>query len=196
MRRVILVRHCESEANAAGLFEGRGDSPLTPRGRAQAERLAACLAARGDLGAVRLASSHQARARTTAAAIAAALEVAHELEHDLREGDPGVHEGKLIAELGRVDETTHGGETIEVIGTRALAGYARVCAGGVCDTLIMVSHGFTISTLVRRLYAGHPDRPKHFVIANGDYLEIVVDEERFVGPPHHTRLDLETIDAR
>jgi broad specificity phosphatase PhoE len=188
--RILIVRHCESEANEAGLFEGRGDSPLTARGREQAQRLAASLSTR-ELGVVRIVSSHQIRANTTARAIADALKVADvHVERDLREGDPGTLEGKLIAELGKIDETTTGGETIEVISTRAVAGFDRVHGAAPCDTLIIVSHGFTISMLVRRLFTGSPHRPKHLVISNGDFIEFVLDGEAVAGPPVHTVLEV------
>jgi broad specificity phosphatase PhoE len=187
--RILIVRHCESEANAAGLFEGRGDSPLTARGREQAKRLAESLTTR-DLGVVRVVSSHQVRANTTARAIAEALEIADvHVESDLREGDPGNLEGKLIAEIGKIDETTTGGETVEIIGTRAIAGFQRVHGVAPCDTLIIVSHGFTISMLVRRLYSGSPHRPKHLVISNGDFIEFEIDRRATLGPPVHNPLE-------
>jgi probable phosphoglycerate mutase len=186
----LIVRHCESEANAAGLFEGRGDSELTERGREQARRLAESIAAR-ELGTVRVVSSHQVRANTTARAIADALKLDDvHVERDLREGDPGVLEGKLILEIGKIDERTTGGETIEVIGTRAVSGFHRVRSAEPCDTLIIVSHGFTISTPVRRLYTGSPHRPKHFVISNGDFVEFILDGDGVAGPPIHTALEV------
>ena len=40
MTTIYFVRHGESEGNAAHVFTGRSDSPLTERGRAQAEALA------------------------------------------------------------------------------------------------------------------------------------------------------------
>jgi probable phosphoglycerate mutase len=45
MRELIVVRHGESEGNAAGLVQGRHPYPLTDAGRAQAERAAAMLRA-------------------------------------------------------------------------------------------------------------------------------------------------------
>jgi broad specificity phosphatase PhoE len=48
-RQILLVRHCQSRANADGRLEGRGDSPLSERGREQARRLAAVMASR-DIG--------------------------------------------------------------------------------------------------------------------------------------------------
>lgn len=46
---LVLLRHGESTANAAGLFTGAWDVPLTPRGRDQAARAAALISAAGTL---------------------------------------------------------------------------------------------------------------------------------------------------
>ena len=54
-RQILLVRHCESQANAEGRIEGRGDSPLSEEGLRQAEKVAALIAARG-IGDARLAT--------------------------------------------------------------------------------------------------------------------------------------------
>src|SRR5579864_7291350 len=70
-RRVLLVRHCQSQANAEGRIEGRGDSALSEEGERQAQAVAAFIAAQG-LGEATLIASSQARAIATAAAIAAA----------------------------------------------------------------------------------------------------------------------------
>ncbi len=69
-RRVLLVRHCQSEANAAGRLEGKGDSPLTEAGQEQARRVAAFVAAQG-IGEATVIVSPQSRARATAEAIIA-----------------------------------------------------------------------------------------------------------------------------
>ena len=42
-RTLLLVRHGESEGNAARMFTGHSASPLTERGARQAEALAAAL---------------------------------------------------------------------------------------------------------------------------------------------------------
>ncbi|MDR3513680.1 MAG: histidine phosphatase family protein [Caulobacteraceae bacterium] len=71
---IYLARHGETEFNRAGLVQGRGDSPLTEAGRAQARRVGAQL---GRLQArearpFRLWSSPLPRALTTAQIIAEA----------------------------------------------------------------------------------------------------------------------------
>lgn len=41
---LLLLRHGETEANRAGVLQGQGDSPLTPRGRAQAAAMGVAVA--------------------------------------------------------------------------------------------------------------------------------------------------------
>jgi probable phosphoglycerate mutase len=68
---LFLVRHGQSEANAAGLVIGRTDSPLTELGQRQAAALGDALASRGT-AACRILTSPLQRAERTAEAIAAA----------------------------------------------------------------------------------------------------------------------------
>jgi broad specificity phosphatase PhoE len=64
---LVIVRHGQSELNAAGRLAGRADTPLTALGRAQAARLATAVAALGQPD--RVVSSPLRRALDTAAAI-------------------------------------------------------------------------------------------------------------------------------
>lgn len=63
MRSLLLCRHGETEWNLQGRLQGRGDSPLTARGLAQADALATL--AQG-LGVRRIVASPLGRALTTA----------------------------------------------------------------------------------------------------------------------------------
>ena len=98
--RFILVRHGESEGNAAGVFQGRRDYALSPRGRQQAEALGRSL--REHPGAATLCSplsrareTAEIAARTAGFAAPIVSDVLTELEtgsftgrswHELREG--------------------------------------------------------------------------------------------------------------
>ena len=78
---LVIVRHGETSANLDGVWHGSTDTPLTERGRAQAERVAAYLAERyADAGA--LYSSDLQRARHTAEPIRRALGLDLRLEAD------------------------------------------------------------------------------------------------------------------
>ena len=78
---LLLLRHGESEWVAQGLFQGQGDSPLTPLGRRQAALAAARIAHARRPPALPVPArtpqvivhSPLARAASTAAAVAAAL---------------------------------------------------------------------------------------------------------------------------
>jgi broad specificity phosphatase PhoE len=125
---LLLVRHGESEANAAGLLLGRTDSPLSERGEQQAAALAPLL------GPVRrVLASPLARARRTAAALGCAADV--EIDERWVEIDYGEFEGQPLAAVPaevwrrwRRDPSFRppGGETLRELATRVR---------GACDEL-------------------------------------------------------------
>lgn len=85
MTTLLLVRHGESEWNAAGRWQGQADPPLTDRGRNQA---AAAAAAIGTVDAI--VTSDLARAAETGAIIARILGIEPVVvEPRLRERDAG-----------------------------------------------------------------------------------------------------------
>jgi probable phosphoglycerate mutase len=130
--RLILVRHGETALNAHGRYSGRGDVPLSDRGRAQArataDRLAGLSGSAGPAGSAgsvgaagsagagaavgsvaAVVSSPLSRATGTARILAAALgNPSVSTEPDLVECDFGVWEGRTFAEVreGWPDELT------------------------------------------------------------------------------------------
>ena len=94
--RLILVRHGESEGNAAGVLQGRLDYGLSERGAQQTRLTAERLASHG---ADRVLSSPLRRASTTAALIAEAMQLELALEEDLAEYDIGEGAGLTGPEL-------------------------------------------------------------------------------------------------
>ena len=190
-RRVLLVRHCQSEANAEGRIEGKGDSPLSEEGRAQAAQAAAFVAGLG-LGEVTLISSHQARAFATAAAIAQACgwRGDHVREPRIREGDLGWMEDLPYTEVGRhmaekkvreLDADLHGGESLAVVADRFSEALAEALAASE-GPLVLVSHGYAIQALLRRL---DPDVALPRFIGNGDVVEIWLEDGALAEAPRH-----------
>ena len=116
--RLLLVRHGESAANAAGIYQGWLDSPLSPRGESQAAATARALAVRNDLRVIAVHASPLARAWYTGVAIAGALDLEPIAEPGLREINVGVATGLAFAavrerwpdleELRRVGGRAHG----------------------------------------------------------------------------------------
>lgn len=93
---VLLLRHGETEWNRIGRLQGRDDSPLTERGRTQAEALARLASA---LGVARVIASPLGRAQATAERVASACGVAVQTEPALAETDFGACSGLTHAEL-------------------------------------------------------------------------------------------------
>jgi broad specificity phosphatase PhoE len=188
-RRVLLVRHCQSQANADGRIEGKGDSPLSADGRRQAEAVAALIAAQ-SLGEATLIASSQARAVATAHAIAAACGWTVSQDHRIREGELGWMEDLAYTEVARhmaerkakeLDADVHGGESLDVVGERfwtALGDATRAYDG----VLVLVSHGYAIQALLRRL---DPEVAIPRFIGNGDVVELWLEGEALAGPPKH-----------
>ncbi len=153
--KLLLVRHGQSTANAAGILQGALlNIGLSDLGRAQASNLAEELA-RQELGVVRLESSDQLRALQTAAPIARALQVPINRTALLREQSLGDLEGRPANELSAL-ETPPGKHITEIAwgGGESIAAVYRRCQQYLesirtraCDTVIAVSHGITIDVL-------------------------------------------------
>jgi probable phosphoglycerate mutase len=95
MATVLLARHGETDWNRAGRVQGWAPTRLTDRGRAQADDLAATVAARDP---DRLIASDLLRARQTAERVASATGLSVETDRRWRERDVGRLQG--------LDETT------------------------------------------------------------------------------------------
>jgi probable phosphoglycerate mutase len=102
--RLVLVRHGQAVCNVAGVVGGpKGCRGLSATGRAQVRRLAAWLAASGELRAASaLYSSPLPRARETAELLRPAVGgggLVVQVEEDLAELRPGLLDGRLWAEV-------------------------------------------------------------------------------------------------
>ncbi|MEP6742967.1 MAG: histidine phosphatase family protein [bacterium] len=92
---VIIIRHGQSQGNAEGRFGGHTDTPLSARGRKQAEATARALASeRFDA----IYSSDLPRAIATATPLAERVGIALEATEALRERSVGVMEGLTFEE--------------------------------------------------------------------------------------------------
>lgn len=89
-RRLVIVRHGETWDNAAGVWQGQLDSPLSDTGRAQAAAMAPLVAV---LKPQRIISSDLSRASDTADAIATVTGLPVVLDARLREIHAGEWQG-------------------------------------------------------------------------------------------------------
>ncbi len=186
-RRILLVRHCQSQANADGRLEGKGDSPLSEAGREQARRVAAFVASQ-NIGPATLIASTLSRARATAEEIGILCGWTPSHDHRIREGELGWMEDMSYADVRKhmverqlsvLDAEVHGGESLDAVAERCWEALSEVLA--VTEgPLIVVTHGYAIHALVERRF-GHPLGLAQ--IANGDVIEVWMEDDAVTGPP-------------
>jgi broad specificity phosphatase PhoE len=140
-----FVRHGESEGNAARVFTGQTDSPLTERGRQQAEVVADELA---NVKFDRIVSSDLSRTRDTADVIAKRHGMRVEIVPELREIDVGDRTGKTFDEARGLPNWNDdgfvawpGGETLDQVLARTLGAIERLTRESPGKTILVVGHG-------------------------------------------------------
>lgn len=180
--RLILVRHGESEGNAAGVLQGRLDYGLSRLGHRQAELTAERLAA---MHLDRVSSSPLLRAAATAAQIATASGLDVELDHRLAEYDIGEAAGLTPAELrakftGIAEARTTGrrfmfpgeeGRDVFQARLRDALDFFQKLEG----TTVAVAHGGVISALCQMVVGLDLNRPGIFQVGNCSLTEMVSD---------------------
>ena len=161
---LYLLRHGETEFNVAGRLQGQRDSPLTPRGRAQARAHGALLETLiAEPAAWRVVASPLGRAFHTARLACAELDLAEaaiETDPRLKEIAYGDWEGLTYGEIearypdhwaararDRWGFVVPGGESYAMVAARAGAFLDQVRGN-----TIVVSHGGT-GRVLRGLYA-------------------------------------------
>ena len=156
--KLILARHGETEVNRLGNIQGVGSAPLNETGRMQADRLARAL--RGD-APFALYSSPLRRALETAQAVADHAGVEIVPDDGLTEMDVGEFEGLSGPELRRRypdvmrmwdEDACHavmpGGESLSTVCDRAWQTVLKLAESHPDDTVVAVTHNFTIQTVV------------------------------------------------
>jgi len=148
----FFVRHGESEANAAHRFSGRTDSPLTERGRKQAEVVAAALDA---VPFDRIVATPLSRSLDTALVIGRRRKMPVDVVDDLIEIDVGDRTGATFDEIrGLPDWKDDGfvawpsGETLEQVLERALRAVRRIHRESAGGTVLVIGHGGVTRILV------------------------------------------------
>ncbi|MBK5229787.1 MAG: histidine phosphatase family protein [Thermoleophilia bacterium] len=148
--RLLLVRHGESEWNAAGRLQGQADPPLSALGRHQAAHMAARLV---DEPIDAIVASDLLRAFDTARALADAVGLPVLAREDLREVDLGSWTGASRGEIEAGDadawrrwrvegiEGWHGGERYADAIGRIGAAVQSIATEWVGRTVVAVTHG-------------------------------------------------------
>ncbi|WBU38572.1 histidine phosphatase family protein [Homoserinibacter sp. YIM 151385] len=164
MTELFLVRHGETDWNAARRIQGRTDIPLNDTGRAQARATGRLLARRSWDGVV---TSPLARAAETAAIIAAELGLGEPaVSEPLVERDYGAAEGLDYTEIDRrfpEGARVPGRETREQVAARVVPELVRLAQARPGASLVVVSHGGAIRSALTEVEPGI----QHGRIGNG-----------------------------
>lgn len=159
MKRLVIVRHGETEWSANGRHTGRTDIPLTPAGRDRATALGRRMTELG-LGPVRALSSPRTRAVETARL--AGLGDNLVVDERLAELDYGEYEGRTTVDI-RAErpgwdlfrDACPGGETLEDGGRRADDLIASLAPEEGDGDIALAGHGHFSRILAAR-YLGLP----------------------------------------
>lgn len=179
---LLLVRHGETALNRARVLQPP-DTPLSGRGLAQADALAAHLAASRPAA---LISSDLPRAVQTAQAVARACGLPLETDPRLRERDFGDWRGRpyegLPADPLTMADAPPGGESMATFLTRCAAAFEALSArrAALPGALVVVSHGLVIGAMLR----GRPLPPG---LAFPSRLGNTSVNELDASPPHAIR---------
>ena len=159
--KLILARHGETQLNRDGRVQGINDTPLNATGRAQARALAAALS--DDLPFL-LYGSTVARATETAQVISEALRVRFTPLRGLEEMDVGRLLGLTGQEMRRrfpdimrrwaenpAPVQMPGGESLQEVQDRAWRAVTELVDGHPDETVVAVTHNFTIQTIICRV---------------------------------------------
>lgn len=166
-RLLLLARHGETDWNRRRRLQGHTDVPLNDLGRQQSRRLADRLAGEA-IDAIE--ASDLARAAETARIVGEGLGREPRLRPAWREihlghleGEDGLAaaraQGELISAAARAEGPLgRGGESFREFQARIVAGYEQVCRDHAGGTVLIVSHGGTLKTLIAHLIGLDPTR--------------------------------------
>ena len=194
IKKLILVRHGETDWNAEGRIQGMLDVPLNALGMQQAALAAAELARSIDMAD--MVSSDLVRTRETATPIADASGFEPRFDARIRERHFGVWQGKTYEEwrvqdavgmarynAGDPDYGPEGGETASQFLKRCVDAVTDLVLGSKEKTLILVTHGGVVSSMVRHAQGLNPQSARTWSVPNASIsewrVEYVNDEPVF-----------------
>ncbi len=185
---LYLIRHGETNANVAGLWQGSTDSPLNERGLAQARALAQRIA-REHLPISVIYSSPLRRARQTAELVAEALGgVPIILDAGLAEYHLGEWEGLSYDQLRHEkrlwermaddpDFAPPGGESPRQFAMRLLQSFTKIIQQHPGETVAIVGHGGALATTLSLLIDKRGDVWRRYQMLNASLSKLVFDPD-------------------
>ncbi|MDB5895416.1 MAG: phosphoglycerate kinase [Rhodoferax sp.] len=180
---LILIRHGETDWNRELRFQGQIDVPLNQVGQAQAERVAARLAAEPGIDAV-LASDLQRAVQTAAVIRARAMSPGGDMPDGgqfagLREQAFGIVDGMRVIDIQReypaawaqwlrfdADHAFDGGESAHQFHARVMATLHDLASRWAGRKLVVVTHGGVLDMVYRTAHGLPLSGPRQAIIPN------------------------------
>ncbi|MDF7823893.1 histidine phosphatase family protein [Pontiellaceae bacterium B12227] len=180
MKTIYFIRHAQSEANLKDILASRKDFPLTEKGAADAEAIAAEFKSIAALD--RIVCSPLLRAQQTAEPIAKAFGLEVETDERIIEQELGVFAGMTYAELEERPDYMHerskrwnwvpagGGESYEMI-ARRLEPFFQSLESMEGENILFVTHAVTLRLIKAHLEQTLPEYP-YEIAKNGEIWKI------------------------
>jgi broad specificity phosphatase PhoE len=170
-KRILLIRHGQTDWNLNGRWQGQLDVPLNEEGKAQAASLAAFLR---DSALTAVYSSDLSRARETAQAVASQTGLPLHQDARWREMNLGIFQGLTLPEIqekypeaaAAMHDDYLGfvfpeGESRRLMQDRAHQAFTELASAYPAgSTIAVVSHGGTIKVLLMKLFPDDPEMRK------------------------------------
>lgn len=178
----ILIRHGETFWNAEGRLQGQADSPLTPRGLAQASAVARRLQHESFTA---LYASHLQRVLDTAAPIGAISGHPITIDERLQERAYGIFEGLTYAEASvhhaavfqeyqtnlSPDFAIPQAESTSQLLVRGQRVFAELAERHQGERIVIISHGSFLRVMLSHMLGIPLDIKQRFRLANGSLSE-------------------------
>ncbi|MEW6751235.1 MAG: histidine phosphatase family protein [Candidatus Latescibacterota bacterium] len=188
--RLILIRHGETVWNLEGRYQGHLDSPLTPRGRAQARAAGRRLR---HVPFDHLYSSDLGRSVETALAISRLTGHAVKPDARLRERNFGVFHGLTLAAIqtnrpGEYADSMRGGvhyvipegESLLQLHQRVVACMEELATRHAEQVVVVVGHGGSLSAMIKHALRLPPDPVRPFRVYNAALNVVQRDGDRWL----------------
>jgi len=189
MTRLMIVRHGETEWNAAGRVQGHEDIHLNARGRSQVEAAAAALA---DEPVAAVYASDLERAAETGRILARPHGLEVKVTPCLRERHWGTWQGRTMAEIEETDAAMAGrwrnhewvtpemAEEYEALQERVVSEVRRIAEAHADETVLIATHGGAVKVFVAWVLGAPLDSHSAMRAGNAGVTTILVRNGRYV----------------
>jgi broad specificity phosphatase PhoE len=197
MTKLLIVRHGETEWNAAGRVQGHDDIPLNEQGRAQVTATAEAL--RETPVAAAYASDLE-RAAETGRILAAPHGLEVVVTPCLRERCWGTWEGRTMAEIEEIDAAMAGrwrnhewvnpemAEEYEALQDRVVVEVRRIAEAHDGETVLIATHGGAVKVLVAWVLGAPLGSHGAMRINNASVTTILVRSGHYVLDSYNVRI--------